>query len=168
MMTHNQSRAREVLKYLDNLGIEYQCVEHPPVYTVEEARKHTGHLAGVHCKNLFLRNKKGSRHYLVVMEESKTADIKRLARKLGEDRLSFASERRLREHLNLEPGAVSPFGLINDPERKVKVVIDSDLKSPDMIYFHPNVNTATVGLSGPDWKRFLEQAGHRIRYMDFD
>jgi len=161
-------KARKVLEYLEKMGMEYQWIEHPPVYTVEEARKHTGHLPGRHCKNLFLRNKKGNRHYLVVMEDSKTADISRLTQKLGEDRLSFGSERRLKKYLNLEPGSVSPFGLVNDPERKVKVVIDSDLKDPDTIYFHPNVNTATVGLSGTDWNRFLDKIGHRIRYMDFD
>jgi Ala-tRNA(Pro) deacylase len=163
-----ETKAKEVIETLERLGIEYQYLDHPPVYTVEEARKQTGHLPGVHCKNLFLRNKKGKRHYLVVMEESKRADLKVLTKKLGEDNLSFASKERLKKYLNLDPGAVSPFGLVNDPERSVNVLVDSDLQNPETIYFHPNVNTATVGISGEDWNKFLQSTGHRIRFMDMD
>ncbi len=161
-----ETRAKEVIETLERLGIEYQWLDHPAVYTVEQAREQTGHLPGVHCKNLFLRNKKGKRHYLVVMEESKRADLKELTRKLGEDNLSFASEKRLKKYLNLEPGAVSPFGLINDAERSVQVIVDSDLQNPETIYFHPNVNTATIGISGEDWNKFLQSTGHRVRFMD--
>ena len=163
-MTESE-RERKLLDRLESLGIAYTRIEHPPVYTVEQARSHWSDQAGVHCKNLFLRNKQGSRHYLVILEESKRADLKSLTRHLGGDRLSFASPQRLERILGLEPGAVSPFGLINDSGREVRVLIDQDLKGASMIYFHPNVNTATVGLSFDDFERFLQHCGQDIRYF---
>jgi len=159
------TREQKLLDRLESLSITYTRVEHPAVYTVEQARSHWSDLAGVHCKNLFLRNKKGNRHYLVILEDSKSADLKALTRYLGEDRLSFASAQRLERLLGLEPGAVSPFGLINDSAKEVRLLIDQDLKGASMIYFHPNVNTATVGLSFADFERFLQHCGQEIRYF---
>jgi Ala-tRNA(Pro) deacylase len=156
---------RRVLALLDSLGIPYTRIEHPPVYTVDQARAHWRDLDGAHCKNLFLRNKKGKRHFLVILEETKSADLKALTRFLEEDRLSFASPERLKRYLGLEPGAVSPFGLMNDTRGEVEVLVDQDLMGAAQIYFHPNVNTATVGLSFADFERFLEYSGHRIRYF---
>lgn len=156
---------RKVLEVLEALDIPFARVEHPPVYTVEEARLHWSDLAGTHCKNLFLRNKKGNRHFLVILEESKRADLKAIARGLGEDRLSFASPERLMRFLDLEPGAVSPFGLINDLQKEVRVLMDKDLEASHTIYFHPNVNTATVGLSFFDFMRFLKHCGQAIEFL---
>lgn len=150
---------------LEELNITYQRYAHPPVFTVDEASRYWQDLPGVHCKNLFLRNKKGSRHYLVILEQQKKAAIKDLAHFLGEDRLSFASAERLQRYLGLTPGAVSPFGLINDREQEVRVVIDVELKQAAQIYFHPNVNTASIGLDFNDFQRFLDHCGQRIRYI---
>ncbi len=83
---------------------------------------------GLQCKNLFLRNKKGDRHYLVVLEISKRADLKDLVKLVGDDRLSFGSPERLMAQLGLTPGSVSPFGLINDADGSVRVLVDVDLK----------------------------------------
>ena len=130
-------RETRVYKVLDELGISYARHEHPPVFTVEEAEKHWTQITGAHCKNLFLRNKKGNRHYLVILEASKVADLKSLNKLLGEDRLSFASAERLMKFLGLETGAVSAFGLINDTENHVQVVIDEDLKQAAAVNFHP-------------------------------
>ena len=94
------------------------------VFTVEEAEQHWRGIDAVHCKNLFVRNKKGNAHYLVIVERSKSVGMKRLAGELGEDRLSFASPERLAKYLGLTPGAVSPFGIINDHEHLVTVVLD--------------------------------------------
>jgi Ala-tRNA(Pro) deacylase len=163
-MTESE-REQKLLDRLESMGIAYSRVEHPAVYTVEQARSHWKDLAGAHCKNLFLRNKKGNRHYLVILEDSKNADLRALTGLLGEDRLSFASPQRLERLLGLEPGAVSPFGLMNDGEKEVRVLIDQDLKGSTMIYFHPNVNTATVGLSFADFERFLQDCGQDIRYF---
>lgn len=157
----------KVYEVLDELDISYRRHEHPPVFTVEEAEKHWTEITGAHCKNLFLRNKKGNRHYLVILEAAKVADLKLLNKLLGEDRLSFASEKRLMKYLGLETGAVSAFGLINDTENHVKVVIDEDLKKSDGVNFHPNVNTATVGLSFPDFEKFLTWSGNTTRFIPF-
>jgi len=156
-----------VYKVLDELGISYTRHEHPPVYTVEEAEKHWTQITGAHCKNLFLRNKKGNRHYLVILEASKVADLKSLNKILGEDRLSFASAERLMKYLGLETGAVSAFGLINDTDNHVQVVVDQDLKKAVGVNFHPNVNTATVGVSFPDFEKFLAWCENPIRYLPF-
>jgi len=157
----------EVCEVLKKLDISFTRHEHPPVYTVEEAEKHWTSIAGAHCKNLFLRNKKGNRHYLVILEASKIADLKSLTKRLGEDRLSFASEERLMIYLGLETGAVSAFGLINDRENHVQVVIDEDLKQAEAVNFHPNVNTATVGISFADFEKYLAWCGNSIRYIPF-
>lgn len=156
---------KKVYEVLDELGISYDRHEHLPAFTVEQAEQHWQNITGAHCKNLFLRNKKGSRHYLVILEASKQADLKILTRKLGEDRLSFASPDRLMRYLGLEAGAVSPFGLINDREKAVQVVIDRDLRNTDRLNFHPNVNTATVGIGFVDFEKFLSWCGHSVRYL---
>jgi len=158
---------KKVYEVLDRLGIAYSRLEHPPVFTVEQAEKHWGSITGAHCKNLFLRNKKGNRHYLVILESLKSADLKALTKQLGEDRLSFASPERLMRYLRLEPGAVSPFGLINDSQKEVRVVVDQDLKNAERINFHPNVNTATVGIDFTDFEKFLAWCVNSIRYLQF-
>lgn len=160
-------KEERVYVVLDELGISYIRHEHPPVFTVEEAEKHWTQITGAHCKNLFLRNKKGNRHYLVILEATKVADLKSLNKLLGEDRLSFASEKRLMRYLGLETGAVSAFGLINDSGNLVQVVIDEDLKKAEAVNFHPNVNTATVGISFPDFEKFIAWSGNTVRYLPF-
>ena len=156
-----------VFDALAALGIQAERHEHPPVFTVEEAVAHWAGIDATHCKNLFLRNKKGNRHYLVVMEHRKNADLRRLAEQVGDDRLSFASPERLQAHLGLSPGAVSPFGLINDRHRAVQVIVDADLRQAARVAFHPNVNTATVVIEGDGFARFLAWTGHAVRYVTF-
>ncbi len=157
-----QEKEQKVYDCLKELNIEYVRHEHPPVYTVEEANQYWQGIEGAHAKNLFLRNNKGNRHYLVVLEESKSADLKGLSEKLGAGKLSFASERRLMEHLGLETGAVSPFGLINDQNKAVTAVVDRDLSKVDKVNFHPNVNTATITVSYSDFDKFLKHCGNEV------
>jgi Ala-tRNA(Pro) deacylase len=156
-----------VYEALMELGITWDRHGHPPVFTVEEAEKHWTEVEGAHCKNLFLRNKKGNRHYLVIIESSKQADLRQLNRLLNEDRLSFGSPDRLRKFLGLDPGSVSPFGLLNDATRDVVVVVDQDLRQAKTVNFHPNVNTATVGISYADFERFLAWRRNRVLYFPF-
>lgn len=151
--------------FLKANGIVFVRHEHPPVYTVEEAAQYWKDIEGTHCKNLFLRNNKGNRHYLVVMEQSKKINLKELADKTGAGRLSFASPERLKRFLGLETGAVSPFGLINDRNKEVIVVLDKSLKRGGKINFHPNINTATVTLSYADFTVFLEKCGNELLYF---
>ena len=156
---------QEVYDALDALGIDFIRFTHPPVFTVEEAVRYWDGIPAAHCKNLFLRNAKGTRHYLVVLSHSKKADLRALSARLGDDRLSFASADRLMRLLHLTPGAVSPFGLIHGSAREVIVVLDADLPGTDRIGFHPNVNTATMTLLTADFLRFLEARGNVVRRM---
>jgi len=155
---------REELVYeaLAALGIFYVRHEHPPVFTVQEALVHWKDIDGAHCKNLFLRNKKGNRHYLLIAEFLKTVDLRSVARALRDDRLSFASDERLERALGLHPGEVSPFGLLQDAERRVTVILDEGLAAWEKVNFHPNVNTATLTISYADLRKFLASRGNRV------
>ncbi len=155
----------KVYRVLESLGISFVKYEHPPVFTVAEARQHWANLAGARCKNLFLRDEKGKRHFLVIVEHEKPVDLKKLAQMVGEKRLSFASAERLERYLGVDPGAVSPFGLIFDQKKEVEVLIDSDLEKATTIYFHPNINTVTIGLSLADFKKFLAWTGNYLRFL---
>ena len=150
---------------LDALGIRYERYEHPAVFTAEDASKFWDPIRGTQCKNLFLRNKKGDRHYLVVLEISKRADLKDLVRVVGDDRLSFGSPERLMAKLGLTPGSVSPFGLINNGNGSVRVLIDSDLRDQERLIFHPNINTASVVVSWADLEKFLATRTNSVRIV---
>ena len=156
---------QKVYSTLEQLSIAYERHEHPPVYTVEEANQYWEGIEGAHAKNLFLRNNKGNRHYLVVLEGNKNADLGGLADKLGSGKLSFASERRLMDNLGLEKGAVSPFGLINDSGGAVTAVIDRDLAKSEKVNFHPNVNTATITIDFKDFEKYLKHCGNEVVYL---
>jgi len=151
---------------LAELGIAYERHEHPPVPTVEDAHRYWAGIDATHCKNLFLRNQKGNRHYLVVLEWTKRANLRAVAEQIGDGKLSFASPERLRTHLGLEPGSVSPFGLINDRDHAVRVALDRDLRSATRLSFHPNVNTRTLVIAGPDFYRFLSACGNPVQFVD--
>ncbi len=156
---------RAVAARLRELGIDYTRHEHPPVATVEEAVEHWAGIDATHCKNLFLRNQKGNRHYLVVVEHAKRVDLRKLADQIGDGKLSFASPDRLMSHLGLTPGSVSPFGLINDRAHAVRVVLDRDLKSAARLSFHPNINTVTLTIAARDFAAFLEACGNTVQHV---
>jgi Ala-tRNA(Pro) deacylase len=158
-------RQQPVLDALRTLGIAFEKHDHPPAATVAEAEAHWAGIDAIHCKNLFLRNQKGDRHYLVVLTHSKRADLRQVAAQIGDGKLSFASPERMTKHLGVAPGSVSPFGLLNDPERHVRLFLDQDLRRADRITFHPNDNTATLVLSYADFERFLHHVGHPVRYI---
>jgi Ala-tRNA(Pro) deacylase len=158
-------RRTPVFECLHALSIDYRLHEHPPVFTSDEAALHWRGLDGAAVKNLFLRNKKGDRHYLVILGIDKQADLRQLVRVIGDDRLSFGSPERLMKYLGVEPGSVSPFGLVHDHSRSVQVIVDSDLRAAERIIFHPNDNTASLTISGPDFVRFLEQQGNPVRWV---
>ena len=152
-----------VVARLAELGVAYTRHEHPPVATVEEAERHWTGIDATHCKNLFLRNQKGDRHYLVVLTHSKKADLKAVAEQIGDGKLSFGSPARLMTHLGLTPGSVSPFGLINDRERRVRVILDRDLAQAARLSFHPNINTVTYTIAAADFARFLDACGNSVQ-----
>jgi Ala-tRNA(Pro) deacylase len=150
---------------LDALGIPYDKYTHPPVFTGEEADEHWAPIPATRVKNLFLRNKKGDRHYLVILEVSRQADLRQLVKIVGDDRLSFGSAGRLMSTLGLTPGSVSPFGLIHDRTHAVRVIVDDDLRRAERLIFHPNINTASVTISVSDLERFLASMGNPVRWV---
>jgi Ala-tRNA(Pro) deacylase len=156
-----------VYEELDRLGIKYRIIEHPPVYTIEEmdSLKAFKDIPWV-VKNLFLRDDKGRRHFLVVIDKDKKADLKSIRAQLGTSALGFASEERLMKHLKLTKGSVTPLGIINDEEHAVEIVLDRDLTGREQIGVHPNDNTATVLLSCEDLCRVIKYHGNRLHIID--
>jgi Ala-tRNA(Pro) deacylase len=159
------SQELEVDAALRGLGIAFTRHEHPAAATVEEAERYWADIDGTQCKNLFLRDQKGTRHYLVILVASKKADLRAVADQIGDGKLSFASPERLMTHLGLTPGSVSPFGLIHDRDRRVRVVLDRDLKTASRVLFHPNINTVTLTIAFADFLKFLDSCGHAIQYV---
>ena len=157
---------QQVHEHLARLGIPFERYEHPPVATAEEADVHWAGIDAMHCKNLFLRNQKGNRHYLVIIRHMKRADLRSVAAQIGDGKLSFGSPERLMACLGVAPGSVSPFGLINDRAHHVRVYLDRELKTTGLISFHPNINTATLTLSFSDFERFLAACGNLVSYID--
>jgi Ala-tRNA(Pro) deacylase len=154
-----------ILGALQALDIRYELFEHPPVHTSDEAAIRWQAISGAAVKNLFLRNKKGDRHYLVILGIDKQADLRHLVKVIGDDRLSFGSPERLQKYLGVTPGSVSPLGLIHDSARAVRVIVDSDLRRAERLIFHPNDNTASLTISGVDFLRFLEDRGNSVRWV---
>lgn len=145
---------------LDALGIAHATVAHAPVFTVEEARAARVRHDGVHVKNLFVRNKKGQM-WLLTLPEDRGVDLKALGRTLGAGNLSFGSPERLRAHLGVEPGSVTPLAAWNDRAGQVTVGLDPSLAEAGTVFCHPLTNDRTTALSGPDLVRFLDDTGHR-------
>ncbi len=157
----------ELFARLAELGIETATHAHPPVFTVEEAVQHCGHLPGGHCKSLFLKDKKGAL-WLVVTLDHRRVDLKALAGAIGAARLSFGRPELLREALGVSPGSVTPFALINDREGRVNVVLDGAMMDAPVLNYHPLENDATTAI-GPDGLRaFLASCGCAPRTLDFD
>ncbi len=156
----------KVFKVLHDLNIEYRLVNHPAAFTVEDMDKMDMNRFGHGCKNLFLRDDKGRRHFLVVLLKDKTADLKSIQAQLGCSRLGFASEERLFRYLGLHKGEVTPLGIINDSDAAVEVVLDNDLIGKPKLGVHPNVNTATVWISYDALKKVIEHNGNRIHFVN--
>lgn len=168
-MQDRLERRRRTLDFLTEHGIGYELYTHPPLPTVKAALEYWKDVDATHCKNLFFRNHKGNRHYLVVLECHKELDIHGLEHLLHQGKLSFASEERMLRCLGLRPGSVSPLGLINDigiagtaePKElfdnghRVKLFLDSDLKKSEKLSFHPCENTSGAVISNADFMKFL-------------
>ncbi|MEM1484632.1 prolyl-tRNA synthetase associated domain-containing protein [Oscillospiraceae bacterium PP1C4] len=161
-MAHREA----VFARLGELEIPYEVTEHPAVFTIEEMDKLGVTLNGDVCKNLFLRDAKGRRHFLVVLQKDKHADLKSIEAQLGCSRLSFASAQRLESHLGLHQGEVTPLGIVNDTAAAVEVVFDRDLVGKTSLGVHPNENTATVWISFEHVKRLVEHNGNIIHYVN--
>ena len=150
----------DLIAYLTALGVETTTVEHPPLFTVEDSRALRGDIPGAHTKNLFVKDKKG-RVFLLVLGEETAVNLKRVHETIGaQGRVSFGSAELLDEIWGVQPGAVTPFGAINDPAGKVRVVLDEAMMRHERLNFHPLVNTRTTGLKNADLIKFLRATGH--------
>lgn len=156
---------QEVHAALAALGIAFERYEHPPIASAIGAEQHWSGIDAAHTKNLFLRNQTGTRHYLLTMALLKRANLRAVAVQIGDGRLSFGAPERMMTYLGVTPGSVSPFGLIHDTARAIRVYLDRDLRNSSRISFHPNINTATLVLSFADFERFLASRGNPVQYV---
>jgi len=154
-----------VLNCLKELEIDYEIFEHPPVPTVEDALPYWKKINATHCKNLFFRNHKGNRHYLVILKHERQLIIRDLEQRLKQGKISFASTERMNRYLGLSGGSVSVFGIINDTEDHVHLFLDAELQKAKKISFHPNENNATVVISFTSFIKFLDWSGNTYEFI---
>jgi Ala-tRNA(Pro) deacylase len=155
----------ELYELFKKLEITFDYYEHPPVPTVEEASKYWKDIEATHCKNLFFRNHKGNRHYLVILDYTHSLAIRDLEQRLKQGKLTFASPERMMKFLGVTPGSVSPMGLISDKEHHVHLFLDEKLHHSKTISFHPCINTASIVIKYSDFIRFLEHLGNSYEYV---
>lgn len=152
---------------LEELGIPFEYYEHPPAPTIEIAVIYWKDIKETtHCKNLFFRNHKGNRHYLVIFDHRQSLAIHDLEHRLKQGKLSFASEQRMGKYLGLKPGSVSPFGLVHDSEHHVYLFLDQNLSKQPKISFHPNDNRASLVIAFPDFIKFLTAMGNKYEFIE--
>lgn len=155
----------KLYELFNRLDITFDYYEHPAVPTVEEASKYWKDIEATHCKNIFFRNHKGNRHYLVILEYRHSLAIRDLEQRLKQGKLTFASHERMMKYLGLTPGSVSPLGLIHDEQRHVHLFLDDNLQHSKTISFHPCINTASIVIKYADFLRFLEHIGNSWEYV---
>jgi Ala-tRNA(Pro) deacylase len=157
----------DIYQFLADHNIKYERYDHPPVFTCEEANRLCPKMPAdaVKTKNLFLRDKKGQRHFLVTVDDKKAVDLKALKALLEVNKLGFASPDRLKKYLGLTPGAVTILGLVNDINQEVEVIIDEDVWTAMAMRCHPLVNTSTLIISQDDIRRFLKLTGHDVQVL---
>lgn len=156
----------DVLNKLQELNIDYKEVKHIPVFTIEDM-DNLGNIfedAKI-CKNLFVRDQKGKRHFLIVMPEEKRAPLSEIAEKIGSTKLSFASSERLMKYLKLEPGSVTPLAIINDEENAVEVVFDEELKTEKLLGVHPCENTSTILITPSNLEKYVKAFNNKMKYI---
>jgi Ala-tRNA(Pro) deacylase len=151
---------------LDELKIDFDYHEHPPAPTIEEAMKYWKDIEATHCKNLFFRNHKGNRHYLVIIDHRHNLGVHELEQRLRQGKLTFASPERMKRFLGVTPGSVSPFGLIHDHDHHVHLFIDGHLRDSQRISFHPCSNTASLVITWSDFLRFLHDRKNSYEFLD--
>ena len=166
-MTEKKAGQTELYALFDRHDIAFAHHDHPPLFTVEESKELRGQIPGAHVKNMFLKDKK-DRLWLVTCLEYRKIRIRDLEKQVGAAKASFGKPELLWETLGLKPGAVSPFGLINDPVQSVTPILDQQMLEVDPINAHPLHNEATTGISVADFRRFFEITGHQPLVVDFD
>jgi Ala-tRNA(Pro) deacylase len=156
----------DIFRFLEENGIVYERSNHPAVFTCEEAQRLVPPMPGAKTKNIFVRDKKGKRHFLVVVGYEKMVDMKSLSLLMGVSQLTLASPDRLKRYLGVDPGSVTILALINDTQRNVEVVFDKALWHSLSFRCHPLVNTSTLAISKEGIERFLELTSHKVTVLD--
>lgn len=156
----------EILPFLEQHSIQYELFEHPAVFTCEEAEQLCPPMPGLATKNLFLRDRKGYRHFLVVVPYHKSVDLKALTSVLDIDKLSFASDERLQIHLGVTPGSVTLLGIACDASQAVEVILDTEIANAEALQCHPLRNTATLVLHKEEIQKFLTLTGHLPKVIE--
>ena len=156
----------KVKEYLNTLGIQFKIVEHEPAYTTEEADKYIEGHYGVRTKTMFICNKKKTNYYMIIMDDSKRLDMNKFKEIVSEKQIKMASEEALKEKLGIEPGMVSPFGLLNNDEKDVKIYMDKEIIKEEIMTFHPNDNTKTLFITTKDLFKYFESIGYEINIIE--
>ncbi len=156
----------DIYKFLAQNNIPFERYDHPPVFTCDEAARLVPDLDAAQTKNLFLRDNKGRRHFLVIVGYDKAVHLKALRDVIGSSKLSFGSAERLFKHLGVTPGAVTLLALINDTNKDVELVFDKELWQAKAFRFHPLVNTSTLVISHEGIERFLDGTGHNVQVVE--
>ena len=156
---------QQVANKLQELGITFDVVEHPPVFTTEQADSYIEGMEGVRTKSMFLTNRKKTQYYLLIMDDKKRLDMDDFKVQVGADRIHMASADSLAEKMQLSPGTVSPFGLLNNEEKDILVYFDKDIVSEDIMTFHPNTNEKTIFIKIQDLFRFLDSIGFTYEFL---
>ena len=162
----DNERIEKVLAFLSTNGLEHTYYTHPEAPTIDIARQYWQKDGSKHCKNLFFRNHKGNRHYLVCFDCDRDMAIHDMEHRLHQGKLSFASPQRMERYLGLEPGSVSPFGLINDEENHTHLFLDKNLESAESLSFHPNDSRGTVVISREEFLRYLDAVGNSWEFIE--
>ena len=157
---------QQVANKLQELGITFDVVEHPPAFTTEQADSYIEGLEGVRTKTMFLTNKKKTQYYLLIMDDKKRLDMDDFKVQVGADRIRMASLESLAEKMNLPAGTVSPFGLLNNEEKDIQVYFDKEIINEERMTFHPNTNEKTIFISTQDLFKFLQDLGYSYQVLE--
>ena len=156
----------KVANKLQELGITFDVVEHPPAFTTEQADSYIEDMEGVRTKSMFLTNRKKTQYYLLIMDDKKRLDMDDFKVQVGADRIRMASLDSLAEKMNLPAGTVSPFGLLNNEEKDIQVYFDKEIINEERMTFHPNTNEKTIFISTQDLFKFLQDLGYSYQVLD--
>lgn len=154
-----------LLQSLDGLGISYALHKHAPIFTVEEGEHLKASISGLHCRNLFLRDKK-KKMFLVAAANETKIDLKKLSSVLECGRFSFGSADRLWENLGIRQGSVNPFCIMNDTDHNVRIILDKYMMGQGIVNYHPMDNAMTIGLKPADLMRFIKGTNHNPEIVD--
>ena len=156
----------QVFKELDKMGIKYETINHPPALTTQEADDYIEGKEGVRSKTMFMSDKKKRNFYLLILDDAKRLDIKKIGESIGEKSLRLGNEENLKNKMNLQFGVVSPFGLLNNNEKDIKVYVDKELLNKEIITFHPNENTATIFIKMNDMFKFFDNLNYKYELIE--